>query len=161
MPHSLWYYNKVNIGLSPSGKATDFDSVISLVRIQPAQPRRSELRCVQNARLIAGHFSFASLLLLFRKRSRSAYLLGCKRPRDGSLSLPTFCGLTAAIIESERAFCLGKELQRLDSDQEWERTRATREGSDRQTVRWTVSTFLQGSEATALKSSQLKKRTAI
>ena len=27
-----------------------------------------------------------------RKRSRSARLLGCKRPRDGSLSLPTFCG---------------------------------------------------------------------
>ena len=33
------------------------------------------------------------LLLLFRKKSRSAPLLGCKRPRDGSLSLPTFCGL--------------------------------------------------------------------
>ena len=33
------------------------------------------------------------LLLLFRKKSRSAHLLGCKRPRDGSLSLPTFCGL--------------------------------------------------------------------
>ena len=80
-------------------------------KIQPAQPRRSELRCVQNARLIAGHFSFASLLLLFRKRSRSAYLLGCKRPRDGSLSLPTFCGLTAAIIESERAFCLALVFQ--------------------------------------------------
>ena len=29
----------------------------------------------------------------FRKRSRSARLLGCKRPRDGSQSLPTFCGL--------------------------------------------------------------------
>ena len=28
---------------SPSGKATDFDSVIPLVRIQPAQPRRSKL----------------------------------------------------------------------------------------------------------------------
>ena len=28
-----------------------------------------------------------------RKRSRSARLLGCKRPRNGSLSLPTFCGL--------------------------------------------------------------------
>ena len=26
------------------------------------------------------------------KKSRSAHLFGCKRPRDGSLSLPTFCG---------------------------------------------------------------------
>ena len=34
----------------------------------------------------------APLFLLFRKRSRSARLLGCKRPRDGSLSLPTFYG---------------------------------------------------------------------
>ena len=33
----------------------------------------------------------ASLLLLFRKKSRSAYLFGCKRHRDGSLSLPAFC----------------------------------------------------------------------
>ena len=28
----------------------------------------------------------------FRKKSRSARLLGCKRPRCGSLSLTTFCG---------------------------------------------------------------------
>ena len=35
----------------------------------------------------------ASLLLLFRKKSRSAHLFGCKRPYDGSLSLPTFCEL--------------------------------------------------------------------
>ena len=34
----------------------------------------------------------APLLLLLRKRARSARLLGCKRPRDGSLSLPPFCG---------------------------------------------------------------------
>ena len=38
----LFFISKIvkrpNIGLSPSGKATDFDSVIPLVRIQPAQP---------------------------------------------------------------------------------------------------------------------------
>ena len=33
------------------------------------------------------HFAASPL----RKRSRSARLLGCKRPRGGSLSLPTFC----------------------------------------------------------------------
>jgi hypothetical protein len=32
------------------------------------------------------------LLLLLRKRSRSACLFGCKRPHDSTLSLPTFCG---------------------------------------------------------------------
>ena len=35
----------------------------------------------------------APLLLLFRKKSRSAHLFGCKRPHNGSLSLPTFCEL--------------------------------------------------------------------
>lgn len=30
----------VNIGVSPSGKATDFDSVITLVRSQPPQPQQ-------------------------------------------------------------------------------------------------------------------------
>ena len=33
------------------------------------------------------------LILLFRKKSRSARLFGCKRPHDGSQSLPTFCKL--------------------------------------------------------------------
>ena len=36
----------------------------------------------------------APLLLLFCKRARSARLFGCKRPHDGSLSLPTFCGFS-------------------------------------------------------------------
>jgi len=43
--------------------------------------------------LRTGYFSYAPSLLLFRKRSRPAYLLGCKRPRNGSLSQSTFCGL--------------------------------------------------------------------
>ncbi len=38
--------------------------------------------------------SFASLLLLFRKKARSARRLGCKRPRYGSLSLLPFCECT-------------------------------------------------------------------
>ena len=33
----------------------------------------------------------AYLLLLIRKKARLVHLLGCKRPRDGSLSLPPFC----------------------------------------------------------------------
>ena len=55
----------------------------------------------------------APLLLLFRKRARSARLLGCKRPRDGSLSLPPFCGclrskLTASanqVLDEHLLFC--------------------------------------------------------
>ena len=44
------------------------------------------------------HYVAASLdgLLFFRKKSRSAHLLGCKRPREGSLSLPPFCGCAPA-----------------------------------------------------------------
>ena len=44
-----------------------------------------------------GHFSYASLLLLFRKKSHSARLLGCKRPRNDSLSLPTFCDFSSSV----------------------------------------------------------------
>ena len=38
----------------------------------------------------------------FRKKSCSAHLLGCKRPRDVSLSLPTSCG-----FKSSSAFYAG------------------------------------------------------
>ena len=36
------------------------------------------------------------LLLLFRKRPRSARLFACKRSHNGSLSLPAFCGCRAS-----------------------------------------------------------------
>ena len=42
------------IGISPRGKATDFDSVIPLVRIQLSQPRRNGLHSIQKARLRPG-----------------------------------------------------------------------------------------------------------
>ena len=35
--------------------------------------------------------SRTSSFLLFRKKSRLARMFGCKHPRNGSLSLPTFC----------------------------------------------------------------------
>ena len=52
--------------------------------------------------VVADYVSFATTFFMkshrlthavappFRKKSRSAHLLGYKRPRDGSLSLPTF-----------------------------------------------------------------------
>ena len=82
----------LDIGLSPSGKATDFDSVIPLVRIQPAQPRRSKLCIACSDFFVKIRAHTRRTPLLFRKRSHSARLLGCKRPHNGSLSLPSFCG---------------------------------------------------------------------
>ena len=38
--------------------------------------------------------SDTKLLLLFRKKSRLLRLLGCKRPRNASAALPTFCEYT-------------------------------------------------------------------
>ena len=45
----------------------------------------------------------APLFLLFRKKSRSARLFGCKRPHDGSLSLPTFCEFGSSTATAEVA----------------------------------------------------------
>ena len=45
----------------------------------------------------------APLLLLFRKKSRSAHLFGCKLPHHGSLSLPTFCEFESSTPTSENA----------------------------------------------------------
>ena len=49
------------------------------------------------------------LRLLFRKKSRSARLFGCKRPHDGSLSLPTFCelrGFNSHLRKAEKIFSM-------------------------------------------------------
>ena len=66
--------------------------------------------------VVADYVSFATTFLLkshrlthavappFRKKSRSAHLLGCKRPRDGSLSLPTFCGFKSVMNIRTKAF---------------------------------------------------------
>ena len=65
-------------------------------QVLPPQPRRGKSLwlaatfCIKKVTA-----SLDGLPLLFRKKSRSARLLGCKRPRNGSLSLPTFCGLRA------------------------------------------------------------------
>ena len=54
-------------------------------------PRRSKL-CIACSDFLQKSERAHAAAPPFRKRSRSARLLGCKRPRDGSLSLPTFCG---------------------------------------------------------------------
>ena len=60
----------------------------------------------------AGIFSYASLLLLFRKKARSARLLGCKRPHNDSLSLPPFCELR---LRRNVSFLVGFSI----SEQAW------------------------------------------
>ena len=64
---------------------------LSLVRAQHGEPRRSKLRCNQNDHFLSGHFSYASLLLLFRKKARSSRLFACKRANYAFVSLPPFC----------------------------------------------------------------------
>ena len=55
-----------------------------------SRSRRRKLRIACDDFFSKSHPALTPLLLLLRKRSRSARLLGCKRPRDGSLSLPPF-----------------------------------------------------------------------
>ena len=59
-------------------------------------PRRSKVRFAPIFFFKENHPP-APLLLLFRKKSRSRRLFGCKRPHNGSLSLPTFCELRGRI----------------------------------------------------------------
>lgn len=61
------------------------------VQVFSPRPRRNELRSFRFFYSIKNQLP-APLFLLFRQKSRSAHLLRCNRPRDGSLSLPTFCG---------------------------------------------------------------------
>ena len=56
-------------------------------RILPPQPRRRKLHIACGDFFIASHSFRCSS---FPQKSRSARLFGCKRPHDGSLSLPTF-----------------------------------------------------------------------
>ena len=56
-----------------------------------------------------------ALLLLFRKKSRSACLLGCKRPHDSSLSLSTFCDFERVPLQppkTEKSFSCGSYKHR-------------------------------------------------
>ena len=63
------------------------------VQVPSLAPRRSKVRFAPAYFLSATENkpSARSLAPPFRKKSRSAHLFGCKRPHDGSLSLPTFC----------------------------------------------------------------------
>ena len=86
----LWWQHRV--GSSPTTGTTSEQALYRLLRF-----------------FCKNQSALTPLLLLFRKRSRSAHLLGCKRPRDGLLSLPTFCGLITISIESVHAFHLDAE----------------------------------------------------
>ena len=55
------------------------------------RPRRSKLYIACSDFLCKNQSSLMPLLLLFRKKARSAQLLTCKRVRNVSLSLPPFC----------------------------------------------------------------------
>lgn len=60
------------------------------VQVPPRAPSRSKLWIACSDLFYMSERAHAAAPP-FRKKSRSAHLLGCKRPRNGSLSLPTFC----------------------------------------------------------------------
>ena len=63
------------------------------VRFPLSAPRRRKLLIACGDFLFCEKSPFAHFTAPpFRKKSRSAHLLGCKRPHYGSLLLPTFCG---------------------------------------------------------------------
>ena len=74
------------------GQTVNLLSLTSVVRIHLPPPRRSKLYIACSDLFYKSERAHAAAPPL-RKRSRSARLLGCKRPRNGLLSLPTFCGL--------------------------------------------------------------------
>ena len=71
----------------------------SQVQVPSPAPRRSKVRFAPF--FYAEKHPPASLLLLFRKKARSAHLFACKRAYNGSLSLPPFCELWY----SRRKYC--------------------------------------------------------
>ena len=78
---------------------------MSRVQILSDAPRRSKVRFAPF--FFAEKHPPASLLLLFRKRSRSRRLCICKRTHNAFGSLPTFCGmrLTALLLSLFLLFC--------------------------------------------------------
>ena len=67
-----------------------YESNFMQVRPQLPAPRQSKHYIACSDFLYKNQSSLIPLLFLFRKKARSALLFGCKRPHDGSLSLPPF-----------------------------------------------------------------------
>ena len=80
--------------LEKSGLGSDISTLTA--------PRRRGLCIVRDDFSLKSHRLTHAVAPPFHKKSRSAHRLGCKRPRDGSLSLPTFCG-----FKSTSEFCGG------------------------------------------------------
>ena len=82
-------------------------------------PLRTAARAVPTASSFAPYRSQQPLVFLthyatppFPQKSRSARLLGCKRPPDGSLSLPTFADFSAG-ASPRPTDILGQPQQRI------------------------------------------------
>ena len=106
-------YNNFVVLMQLSRQSTTLVVQRSRVRLSSSAPRRSKLRCNQNDHFLSGHFSYAPLLLLFRKKARSSRLFACKRANYAFVSLPPFCengdfGTTASIL-----FCFAKTSENI------------------------------------------------
>lgn len=90
---------------SSVGQSARFTSVRSRVRAPLSPPCRSKVRFAPF--FLQEKHPPASLHFLFHKKLRSARLFGCKRPYDGSLSLPAFAcyeGLTPTAEMPKKIF---------------------------------------------------------
>ena len=107
------------------------DLVFSDVQVQVLSPapggawRQIAHKALLFTKLVARGLSFRAIFIInssertslrslappFRKKSRSARLFGCKRPHDGSLSLPPFCDRAAPVGRSRIKICYQQSQQ--------------------------------------------------
>ena len=74
----------------------------------PSAPATSEWTSLHSDFSLQKNQSYASSFLLYRKRSHSRRLFGCKRPHNAFGSLPTFCECACgANISMVRLFHVG------------------------------------------------------
>ena len=84
--------------------------------VPPRAPRRSKLCIACSDFFVQKSERAHAAAPPFRKKSRSAHLLGCKRPRNGLLSLPTFCGFKSKSVFRYGIFPLtSSQLIRLEN----------------------------------------------
>ena len=103
-------------------KVNRFRGVAQFGRALRSGRRGRKFKSCHLDQVVVDFVSFATTFLLkshrlthavappFRKKSRSAHLLGPKRPRDGSLSLPTFCGIKFTSNFSVASFLLPLDI---------------------------------------------------
>ena len=89
----LYFFSRLNCRVSTS-VVHRLPKPRRRVRLPYPAPHRSKL-CIACSDFLQNSERAHAAASPFRKKSRSVHLLGCKRPRTGSLSLPTFLRVCA------------------------------------------------------------------